>query len=394
MKILQVNVRLTEGGAAQVAWTLQQELENMGHEISFLYGYGSRGGFSLKHNKAKHIKFTSRISAAFNLVFFRLTGNESSLFKKIKTKKLISIFKQFDIIHLHVVHSYFVNYKILINSLAKSGVPIVWTLHDQWIITGRCAQPGNCTQWLTGCKPCVNKSAYPPSIVDNAAKVYLNKQNTLRNLFSTANIQLVSCAKWLTQELEKTNLKNIITVTNSIDHDFFNGLLNVKSAPTHDNLFICRDLRDEKKIDWPLLERVSKLPDQTLTIVGNNPLYKNLHANYLSAINNRYELAKIYKSHKRLIFTSMVDYYPLTITEALASGLDVFALLSPAALEFTDHPNCFIFNTVEELYSALSIRQNQKMVNKLAYPATKFDFSPAIMSQKYEAIYKQLLEKS
>jgi len=34
------------------------------------------------------------------------------------------------------------------------------------------------------------------------------------------------------------------------------------------------------------------------------------------------------------------------------------------------------------------------MVNKLAYPATKFDFSPAIMSQKYEAIYKQLLEKS
>ena len=393
MKILQVNVRLTEGGAAQVAWTLQQELEKMGHEIRFLYGYSSRGGYSLKHDESKHIKFTSRISAAFNFIFFKLIGNERSLFKQIKAKKLISIFKQFDVVHLHVVHSYFIDYRIMCHALVKSGVPFVWTMHDQWIMTGRCAQPGKCTQWRTGCNPCINKSAYPPALIDRAAEIYPIKQEILKDLLSAGNSRLVSCAQWLTRELETAQFNNIVTITNSIDHEFLTALLNLETESTNENLFICRDLRDERKIDWNLLERISKLSNQSLTIVGDNPPLHLANVNYLGAVNNRFELAKIYKSHKRLIFTSTVDYFPLTITEALASGLDVYALFSPAAMEFYDHPKCFIFNSVEELYNDLSNRQRPEIVNNLLKSASTFDFSPKKMSRKYEEIYLNLLGK-
>ena len=88
----------------------------------------------------------------------------------------------------------------------------------------------------------------------------------------------------------KAQFKNIITITNSIDHEFLNGLLNVETKTIYDNLFICRDLRDERKIDWKLLEQVSKLSNQTLTIIGDNPPFKFKDVNYLNAINDTRDL--------------------------------------------------------------------------------------------------------
>ena len=54
----------------------------------------------------------------------------------------------------------------------------------------------------------------------------------------------------------------------------------------------------------------------------------------IPAISNRTQLANELKQHDRLIFTSNVDYFPLTVAEALVAGLSVLALDSGAAQEF------------------------------------------------------------
>ena len=78
------------------------------------------------------------------------------------TKKLIKHIEliQPDIIHLHNVHGYYLNYEILFMYLKSKNIPIVWTFHDCWPYTGHCAYYSymNCDKWkIDGCKRCVNK---------------------------------------------------------------------------------------------------------------------------------------------------------------------------------------------------------------------------------------------
>ena len=43
-----------------------------------------------------------------------------------------------DIIHLHNIHGYYLNYQVLFEFLQEAQIPVVWTLHDCWSMTGHC----------------------------------------------------------------------------------------------------------------------------------------------------------------------------------------------------------------------------------------------------------------
>lgn len=392
MNILQVNVRLSEGGAARVAQTLCDELEKLGHTTYFLYGYGERGKKSQFHNKKKHLKYNSRLSAFLNLVFFRLLGKETEIFCRISELKLKKLLKKIDVVHLHAIHSYFVKYSNLITIITEMGIPIVWTMHDQWIMTGRCAQPGNCTLWNSGCKVCPDKQAYPPTKLDRAGNNFTLKRNFLNAHFFNTKHQIVSCASWLEKELNAAGIDEVATITNSVDTEFFDSMQPIPLNPIFDNLFVCRDLRDKRKIDWDLLRRVTSIPTQSLTVVGDHSPVEIPKARFYPSSNSRAELASIYKSHKRLIFTSTIDYYPLTITEALACGIEVYALDSPAAREFQAHPSCHIFQSSEDLYQEILHINDRKPKTLNTDFLDLNDFSPNRMALDYEEIYLGLVK--
>lgn len=263
-------------------------------------------------------------------------------------------------------------------------------MHDQWIVTGRCAQPAACQLWRTGCIKCPDKNAYPPALIDHAARNFDLKKIVLLELLSKSNFQLVSCAGWLERDLKLAGFENVVTVKNSVDSDFQIEINKSQLKPKKSNLFICRDLRDRKKINWDLLRQISEIPYQTLTIVGDNSPVDIPKANFLPSTTERSLLVSYYKSHKRLIFTSLVDYYPLTIIEALSCGMDVYALKSFAAQEFEKHPNCYLFESPEEMFRALGEdRREQIDLNEIGSDQL-FDFTPRRMALEYEDIYKSI----
>lgn len=53
------------------------------------------------------------------------------------TKEFIKRAEEYnpDIIHLHNIHGYYINIKLLFDWLAQVNKPIVWTLHDCWPFT-------------------------------------------------------------------------------------------------------------------------------------------------------------------------------------------------------------------------------------------------------------------
>jgi putative colanic acid biosynthesis glycosyltransferase len=315
------------------------------------------------------------------------------LFSKFEEIKLRRIISKVDVVHLHAVHSYFLDYSILLKVLTKAEVPIVWTMHDQWVMTGRCAQPGTCRSWVDGCLKCPDLNAYPPAYLDKAARNFLAKRKSIRSLQMNSNLAIVSCAKWLEQELKLAGFTNITTITNSVDPQFHEALSSQSAKFAGDNLFVCRDLRDHNKVDWGLLEEISRIDNQKLTVIGDHPLKLIPGVNYIPSSNSRDSMVSLYKSHQRLVFSSRVDYYPLTVIEALACGLEVYAIDSFAAQEFAWHPKMFIFDSAKEMLNDLeTLHKSQASKNSLAARVDS-DFSPRRMAIQYEEIYQELLNR-
>ena len=127
------------------------------------------------------------------------------------------------VVHLHNLHGYYLNIDVLFRWLARSGVPVVWTLHDCWPFTGHCAyfSVSRCVRWKNGCFSCPQTRSYPASFVfDRSRKNWEQK----RELFSSVkNMTLVPVSDWLAGIARGSFLgdKKIHRIYNGVDTEIF-----------------------------------------------------------------------------------------------------------------------------------------------------------------------------
>lgn len=393
--MVQISVRLSEGGAAGVARNLSNELVRSGIASPFVYGYGPHGGISPESSEVDSLRLTSRSIAGINRLSYSLRGQDTGLIGSASLVDLKQKLAAADIVHLHIIHSYFVGTKRLVDELIDAGKPVVWTLHDQWAMTGRCAQPGDCDRWMGGCTTCPNLNAYPSAKIDRASANWTRRRASIERLGSAVPLAIVACADWLASEARTAGLPNVHRIHNSVDRAFWKSATSarqVSSSPAGEprNLFICRDLRDPAKVDWAALEAVARFAGQSLTIVGDNAKGPIRGASFRPSTGDRGALAQIYKSHDRLIFTSKVDYYPLTIAEAITSGTEVFAIRSRAAEEFSENRLLRIFENTTDLVNAVTTSPVHKHAEKVLEDARAI-FDPSRMAAEYLELYLRLL---
>ncbi len=160
MKILTINTRyIGGGGAAYIANTLHREINKLdGYSSTFLYGRGIDGDENSKRIIYPKMDYISALS-------YRLFAKEINFNKNIEEE-----IKNCDVVHLHNIHGYYIDYVKLFKLLKKYNKKIVWTLHDMWPITGRCGYSFGCNKWKDSCGKCKNKKAYPISIIDRSKK--------------------------------------------------------------------------------------------------------------------------------------------------------------------------------------------------------------------------------
>ena len=143
------------------------------------------------------------------------------------TRRLIKQIEQIrpDIIHLHNIHGYYINYEMLFDYLSHANVPVVWTLHDCWTVTGHCAhfQHIGCDKWTTQCEHCqsIKTHDYPASLfVDASAQNFRRKRAAFT---SVPNMTLVPVCDWLGGILSRSFMSGVArrTIYNGIDLDVF-----------------------------------------------------------------------------------------------------------------------------------------------------------------------------
>ena len=159
-KLLQINVTANRGSTGRIAEQIGEQVIAAGWESYVAYGRDC--GVS----NSNIIKIGSKRSTLWHALMTRIT-DKHGLYSKISTKRLVRRIEEInpDIIHLHNIHGYYVNYKILFDYLRKANIPVVWTLHDCWTMTGHCThfEYAKCDRWKAGCCDCPEKKSYPSS---------------------------------------------------------------------------------------------------------------------------------------------------------------------------------------------------------------------------------------
>jgi glycosyltransferase involved in cell wall biosynthesis len=344
MKVLQVNTTVNSGSTGRIAEGIGKELIDRGHQSLIAFGRGNQPSSS------KTIRISSRKDLYFHVLSSRLFDLHG--FGSVNaTHRFIEELRETDpdIIHLHNIHGYYLNAKILFNYIKESGKPVVWTLHDCWPFTGHCSyfDRVNCYKWQTECNNCPNLIGYPESWCrDNSKSNFLAK----RKLFTEVKgLKIVTPSYWLSDHLKKSFLKNseILVIHNGTDTELFKPVdyqyIRLKFGLKTDKLVIgVASIWDKRKglADFIKLRQV--LPAGiTIILVGlNNQQISGLPDGIKGIVRTeiKQDLAALYSAADVFVNATYADNFPSTNIEALACGLPVVTYNtggSPEALDET-----------------------------------------------------------
>jgi putative colanic acid biosynthesis glycosyltransferase len=341
MNVLQVNVRLNEGGAAGIALDLHRRLSEIeGVSSEYLYGYGRKGLANPSESMLGARKMTSAVAALTNLVSHNVVGL-NILGPTLHRNSLVDRYVEWaDVIHLHVLHSYYLRESDFINYLIGKSKKIVWTQHDHWILTGRCAFLDECQGWRSGCGSCNGMRNYPKSIFDFSSREFVNKRRMIEDFVSYGGV-FVSPSRHLAKDifeglggakveivpngLDLATENYLLSYNNKVDHRRGNGTLKV--------LVIAHDLEYQGKTNRDYVNRIIEVPGVELHTVGKNSPFHGVSVFNHGYIGKRSDLYDIVSSCDVMFFSSVVDNFPLVIGESLCLGVPVLATPSNAAEE-------------------------------------------------------------
>ncbi len=342
MNILQFNVRLAEGGAAGVALDLHQRALQQGLHSRFVYGYGKGGKKSVSHDAYPNvIRHTPRLTSMANLALFRLFnrdvfGNLDNLYRTV-TRTAGPV-----VLHFHVVHSYWLNFDRLVDfcqrvKAHKHDVRLVWTLHDHWSVTGRCAFLDGCDGWKSGCKQCPTLANYPPVKIDRAHQL-VDKKRLLIHEMLGLGCQFISPSQHVADAFNTLYGKGrCLIINNGIDvatENILAGLAPAAPGGTPKIAVVAHDLRYDGKTNQQLVRNTIALGEAVeVHTFGKFSPFEGKNVVNHGFLTDKRQLMTDLNQMDALLFTSRVDNYPLILCEALSIGVPVIATHSEAAAE-------------------------------------------------------------
>jgi len=341
-KLLQINSVVNSGSTGRIAEEIGQTAVATGWKSFIAYGRNDRP------SQSELIKIGNDWDIKMHGIKTRLF-DKHGLGSKSATKELIGKIKEIspDLIQLHNIHGYYINIEILFNYLRKTNIPVVWTFHDCWPITGHCAHFSfvGCEKWKTQCNNCPQMKNYPSSwIVDRSEKNY----NLKKELFiSLPNLTLVSVSKWLSGILKESYLQHypLNVIHNGINTEVF--------RPSADNVFRIKYRLDNKFIllgvatswgskkglyDFIELGKLLKTDFQIVLVGLTKKQIEKLPDNILGIERTESvkELAEIYSASDVFVNPTYEDSFPTTNIESLACGTPVITYKTGGSPEAID----------------------------------------------------------
>jgi len=342
MKILQIQSTYGKGSTGKIALDLNNCIIRNGWESYVAY----REIRNDLIDKTKGYTIGCWVDHKLHALLCRINGRQA-YFSTFPTLGLISYIKKIrpEIIHLHEIHSNYLNLILLLKYVAKTDIKLVVTLHDCWLFTGGCFHYTNahCDKWQKECGNC------PKKMMDTPAYLFDKSKQILRDRYKyfgkVKNLQVVGVSDWITQECQKSVFKgrNVSTIHNGVDLNVF--------KPTVSNMAEKLGVEDKFIIlgpatKWLMPENKKALDyfannmkrDEVLVLFGCGNEIPNMPKNIIQYgfTSNQKELAELYSMANVFVNLTHEDSLSFINLEAQACGTQVITYKNTGAQETVD----------------------------------------------------------
>jgi putative colanic acid biosynthesis glycosyltransferase len=361
MKVLQINTSVNSGSHGRIAEEIGRLLILRGHESYIAYGR------TAKTSNSELVKIGNRIDFVFHLIktrFFDRHGFGSLRATRLFVNHIDRINP--DIIHLHNIHGYFTNIKILFEYIKKNKKSVVWTFHDCWPFTGHCSHFDrvNCIRWQSECFECPLKNGYPKSwLLDNSRNNFRQKKVLFEGI---NNMILVSPSYWLAEHLRHSFLKQypIKVINNGVNLEKFRQVdpqkarTKFKIKGKYVILGVASIWRKGKGLaDFVQLRSLLDSKIEIVLVGLNSGQLRSLPDGVrgISRIESIEDLALLFSTADVFVNPTYVDNFPTVNIEALACGTPVITYKTGGSPE-TISDDCGLIVTkgeIDSLYSAI-----------------------------------------
>lgn len=409
MKIVQINTVCNTGSTGKIAADLYHIAEKAGDTSFIAYGRGTAP------DEIKSFKIGNSIDFVHHVLINFFLG-KSGFGSKSVTRRFLKWLDEVkpDILHLHNLHGFYIHVEMLFEYIKAHNIPVVWTLHDCWPLTGQCAHfdYAGCAKWQTACQKCpIYKSNYPYSLFrDNSRQNYQLKKAAFTGVKS---MTIVTPSNWLADIVSKSYLKEypVTVIPNGINLNVFKpavGLfisrLSIASnlnfaAATKVILGVANVWTSKKGLDFFL--KLSELLDSSyhIVLIGiSRKQQKKLQKKYSGRITlltrtaNQQKLAEWYSHAHVYVNPTLEDNFPTTNLEALACGTPVITFRTGGSPECIT-PQCGLIvekGNLEKLKEAILSLDGMTTITSSACRSQALKYDKDVRFLEYLKLYHSL----
>lgn len=400
MKILQLNITYGVGSTGKIVSDLVDVIDNHNDEAYVAYGY-----FHNDVQNAYKIKLDGKIQIALELLYTKITGYHGFT-SKIATYKLIEWIKKInpDLIHLHNVHTGYINIRIFFDFLKDYNKPIVWTIHDCWSFTGHCSYYSNlkCDKWKTECRECPSKNEFPKKLFfDRSNTQYKIKKSLFTNL---ENVQLITPSTWLAKEvsisfLNKFPVKSIPNGINCNLYKYTNSNFKIQHAIENKKILLGVAANWSERKGLHIFEELANIisDEYIIVLIGLNNKQKNKVTDKILKIdrtNSIKELVEIYSSAFIYINASVQETMGMTTVEAMACGTPTIVFNATAVPEVVDEKTGYVVKTndIHGILEGINYIEHSDIDYGITCPShVKKNYNSIFQYQKYYELYQNII---
>lgn len=408
MKVLQINSCLNKSTGR-----IAQQIGDKAIEDGFnsFIAYPARAGIC--DSKSHLIEIGSSVDAKVHAVITRVFdrhGLASAVSTKNFVKRILDINP--DIIHLHNIHGYYINYPILFKYLSTTDIPIVWTFHDCWPMTGHCVHYTDvkCSKWKgEGCSNCPKKKSYPASLLsDRSSQNFKDKKKYFTSL---KNLTIVPVSYWLGSVVEQSFFKGtpIKVIQNGIDLKTFYPRTNqveiIREKYGWKDKFVILGVAtgwsEEVGYSTFMKLRSSLGPEFAIAMVGLTEKQKKSLPGGITGIlhtDRIDELAEIYTAADVLFNGSFQETFGLVTAEAIACGTPAVVYDSTACPEIVTErtgrivpldDDDKVISAILSIYGLTPYERKEMSAACVEYATQNFDKEKRY--EEYVELYKRLM---
>jgi len=404
-KLLQINVTANAASTGRLAEDIGDVAIANGWQSYIAYGRDYRPSHS------QLIKIGGRLSIYSHVLVSSLFDRHGlgSYFATKRFLKKVDEIKP-DIIQFHNVHGYFLNLPLVLNYCKDKNIPLVWSLHDCWSMTGHCSHFAmeGCEKWKTECNHCSLLKKYPASfgLIDNSRSNYRIKKQLVEALPS---LTIISGSQWLGDIAKQSYFKNrkVKVIPHGIDTEIYQPRTNgneIRKRLGLEGKFVIMAsgtvwLAYKGLYDFEKLQRI--LPDDCqIIIVGmsQEEIEKKLPKGLIGIPRTKtpQELSEYYSMADCVMSLSRLESFGLTPVEGFACGTPAIVYNDTSLPELITEETGFIAepgnieDVKEKVLKLKAIGKDHYTVNCRKVAVEKYDRYKCY--EEYLRVYGELIK--